>query len=134
MEKSKMINFNSPKVDVNLSAEVLYNKLSNLNNLRSILPPQISDFESTEESCSFKMSGMPKINLEISEKIPYSKISLTAKDSQVPFNLVCLISDNGENCKAILEINAELNMMMKMMLEKPLTNFLNSVAGGLTKL
>ena len=77
---------------------------------------------------------MPKISLEISEKIPYSKISLRAKDSQVPFNLICLISDNGENCKAVLEINAELNMMMRMMLEKPLSNFLNTAANGLEKI
>lgn len=129
-----MINFNSPEVDVNLSDKALYNKLNNLNNLKFILPPKISDFESTKDSCSFKMGEMPKINLEISEKIPYSKISLITKDSQVPFNLVCLISRNGENCKAVLEINAELNMMMKMMLEKPLTNFLTSVANGLTRL
>lgn len=129
-----MTNFKSPEIDVNLSPEALYNKLSDLNNLKSILPPQISGFESTKDSCSFKIGGMPKITLGISEKIPYSKISLIAKNSQVPFNLVCLISDNGENCKALLEINAELNMMMKMMLEKPLTSFLNSAAEGLKKL
>ena len=129
-----MTTFNSPEVNVNLSAKTLFNKLSNLNNLQAILPPQISEFESTTESCSFKIGGMPKISLEIDEKIPNSRISLTAKESQVPFNLVCNITEQGENSKAALQINAELNMMRKMMLEKPLTTFLNKAAEGLSKL
>jgi len=129
-----MTNFKSPEVEINVSAEVLYNKLSNVNNLRNILPPQVSEFESTEDSCCFKMGGMPTIHLEIKEKIPNSKISLLAKDSKVPFTLECNISENGNMAKATLEINAELNMMMKMMLEKPLANFLNSASEGLKKL
>ena len=129
-----MTNYKSAEVRINLSAEELYNKLSNLNNLRSILPSEISEFQSQEDSCSFKMGGMPTISLVIAKKIPFSMISLIAKDSQVPFTLDCRIVKDGENCKAILEINAELNMMMKMMLKKPLTNFLNVASEGMKKL
>jgi hypothetical protein len=129
-----MSNFKSPEVKVNLSAEMLYAKLSNLNNLKDILPPEISDFQSTQDSCSFKMGGMPKITLVIAEKTPFSKIVLQAENSQIPFSLECNISQNGENCKALLEVNAELNMMMKMMLENPLTNFLNAIAKSLSQI
>ncbi len=80
------------------------------------------------------MGGMPTISLVIAKKIPFSIISLVAKESQVPFTLDCIINEDGENCKAVLEINAELNMMMKMMLEKPLTNFLNVASEGMKKL
>ena len=129
-----MSNFKSPEVKVNLSAEMLYAKLSNLNNLKDILPPEISDFQSTQDSCSFKMGGMPKITLVIAEKTPFSKIVLQAENSQIPFSLEFNISQNGENCKALLEVNAELNMMMQMMLENPLTNFLNAIAKRLSQI
>ena len=129
-----MSNFKSPEVKVNLSAEMLYAKLSNLNNLKDILPPEISDFQSTQDSCSFKMGGMPKITLVIAEKTPFSKIVLQAENSQIPFSLECNISQNGENCKALLEVNADLNMMMRMMSEKPLTNFLNAIAKSLSQI
>ena len=122
-----MSNFKSPEVKVNLSAEMLYAKLSNLNNLKDILPPEISDFQSTP-------GGMPKVNLVIAEKTAFSKIILQAENSQIPFSLACNISQNGEKCKAILEVNAELNMMMRMMLEKPLTNFLNAIAKRLSQI
>ena len=92
------------------------------------MPSSIEEFESTENTCSFKMKGMPSLNLELAEKTPFSKISLIAKDSQVPFSLNCIITEKGEKCQAILEINAELNMMMEMMVKKPLTEFLNVLA------
>ena len=125
--------FTSPEVIVNRNAEDFFVKIGDLNNLKEILPSSVKDFESTETTCSFKMKGMPAINLEIGEKTPYSKISLTAKGSQVPFSLECFITDKGDQCQARLEINAELNMMMKMMVEKPLTQFLDVLANKIEK-
>jgi len=125
--------FTSPEVIVNRNAEDFFIKIGDLNNLKEILPSSIKDFESTERTCSFKMKGMPAINLEIGEKTPYSKISLTAKGSQVPFSLECFITEKGDQCQARLEINAELNMMMKMMVEKPLTQFLDVLANKIEK-
>ena len=123
-----MVTFRSPEVIVNRSAEDFFNTIGNLNNLKEIIPSSIKDFESTESTCSFKIKGMPALNLELGEKIPFSKISLIAKDSQVPFSLDCMIIEKGKQCQASLEINAKLNMMMKIMVEKPLTQFLDVLA------
>lgn len=123
-----MATFKSPEVIVNRTAESFFNKIEDLNNLKEIMPSQIEDFESDTNTCSFKMKGMPKLELQIKEKTKYSKISLTTKGSQVPFSLDCYIIDKGEKCQARLEINAELNMMMKMMIEKPLTQLLDVLA------
>ena len=123
-----MATFKSPEVIVNKRPEELFHKIGNLNNLKDIMPSQIENFQSTESTCSFRMNGMPELALEISEKIEFSKISLTATESQVPFSLNCFISDKGEQSQVRLEINAELNMMMQMMVEKPLTQFLDILA------
>jgi hypothetical protein len=128
-----MQTFKSPEVIINKSAEDFFTKIGNLNNLREILPSSIKDFESTETTCSFKMKGMPNLNLELFEKTPFSKISLTAKGSQVPFSLDCFITEKGDKCQARLEINAELNAMMKMMVEKPLIQFLEILARKMEK-
>ena len=123
-----MTTFKSPEVIANKSAEDFFNKIGDLNNLKEIMPSQIENYESTETTCSFKMQGMPRLALEIAEKTEFSKISLTAKGSQIPFSLDCFITEKGEECQVRLEINAELNMMMKMMVEKPLTQFLDVLA------
>ena len=123
-----MATFTSPEVIINRSAENFFIKIGDLNNLKEIMPSSIKDFESTVTTCSFKMKGMPALNLELVDKTPFSKISLIAKGSQVPFSLDCFISEKGNQCQARLEINAELNMIMKTMLEKPLTQFLDALA------
>tara|TARA_B100001758_G_C18358336_1_gene584100 strand:- start:40 stop:429 length:390 start_codon:yes stop_codon:yes gene_type:complete len=123
-----MSTFSSPEVLINKSSETIFNKFSNLNNIKDILPPQIKEFESNEKTCSFKLEGLPKLKLEIIEKTPFSKISLIARESQVPFTLDCYILENNNQCQARLEVNTELNMMMRMMLEKPLTQFLDILA------
>ena len=123
-----MATFKSPEVIVNRTAKYFFTKIGDLNNLKDIMPSTIQNFESTESTCSFKMQGMPILNLKLGEKVPYSKISLTAEGSQVPFSLDCFITEKGSQCQARLEINAELNMMMKMMVKKPLTQFLDALA------
>ena len=123
-----MSTFKSPEILISKSAKDLFTKISDLNNLKEIMPSKIEGFISTESTCSFKMKGIPKVSLEILEKIEFSKISLASMDSQIPFTLECLIIENGKQCKVKLEINAKLNMMMKMMVEKPLTNFLEELA------
>ena len=129
-----MAKFKSPEVIVNKSAEELFNKIGDLNNLKEIMPSSIKDFKSTKTSCSFQMEGMPEMHLTLSERIPFSKVSLTAQGSQIPFSLDCIITDKGDQCQARLEINAELNMMMKMMVEKPLNQFLNLLSSKIEKL
>ena len=120
-----MITFSGPEVVVeNLTAKQLFNKLSNLTNLKEIIPSNIDSFEATEDSCSFKMKGMPKLEMSLSEKTPFSKISLSASGSPVSFSLDCFITDCGEKCQARLEVNSDLNMMMKIMVEKPINDFL----------
>lgn len=129
-----MTTFKSPEVIVNKSAEDLFNTIGDLNNLKNIMPSEIEDFQSTEETCSFKMQGMPRLGLKIAEKLEFSKISLTALDNQIPFSLDCFITAQGEKSQARLEINAELNMMMRMMAEKPLTKLLNVLASKMQDL
>jgi len=123
-----MTTFKSPDVIVNKTSEELFQLIGNLNNLKEIMPAEIEDYESTETTCSFKIQGIPKLTLEISERIKFSKISLIAKDSQVPLTLHCFINKSGNKCQARIEIEAELNFMMKMMVEKPITQFLNIFA------
>ena len=125
--------FKSPEIIVNKSAEELFKKIEDLNNLKDILPEEIKDFKSTKSTCSFKIKGMPEVALDISKKIEFSLISLTATESQVPFRLDCFIAEKGKECQARLEINAELNMMMKMMVEKPLKQLLNILASKMQK-
>ena len=77
------------------------------------MPPSITNFKSTQTTCSFKMENMPKINLEITERT--HKISLNAKDSQI-LSLTVSYLKMKINVKLTLKLML-LNFMMKMMVE-----------------
>ena len=125
-----MTKLESEKVEVNYSKEVLFNFLSNFNNFQKLMPEQVTNWKSTEDECSFTISGMASIGMKIIEKIPHSEIKIRS-NGKVPFhfNLSALINDAGENkSSGQLVFTADLNPMIKMMVEKPLGNFFNLLA------
>ena len=117
--------FKSEKVTANLNYKDLFEKFTNLNNLKDYLPKEVEEFESSVDNCSFKIEQLPKMSLQITEKHAYEKIKFESNESQIPFHMFCYIEKNGDNTTdVIIEIDMELNFMMKMLVQKPITIFL----------
>ena len=122
-----MTRIESDKTIVNKSPEAVFNFLSNFNNFQRLMPEQVTNWQSTEEECSFTIAGMASLGMKILEKKPHSFI-LVGKHGSAPFDftLECILSEkNPSETEAQLAFNADLNPMLKMMAVKPLTNFLN---------
>ena len=117
--------FKSEKVTANLNYIDLFEKFTNLNNLKDYLPKEVEEFESSVDNCSFKIEQLPKMSLQITEKHAYEKIKFESNESQIPFHLFCYIEKNGDNTTdVVIEIDMELNFMMKMLVQKPINIFL----------
>lgn len=131
-----MSKFSSGNKVVNQSADKLFLFLTDLNNFKGLLPPQIKNWQSTENWCSFDIEGTASLGFEIKEKKPndYIKYKEYGK-SPFPFLLIIKI-DKKEKLQTGVKISfeADLNPMMKMMLKKPLTNLLNLMADKLNEL
>lgn len=117
--------FKSEKVTANLYYKDLFEKFTNLNNLKDYLPKEVEEFESSVDNCSFKIEQLPKMSLQITEKHAYEKIKFESNESQIPFHMFCYIKKNGDNTTdVVIEIDMELNFMMKMLVQKPINIFL----------
>lgn len=120
----------SEKVDINNSSENIFNYLSDFNNFEKLMPSQVTNWTSTSEDCSFTINGMATIGMKIIDKAPFSKITITSH-GKVPFEFklfVLLTEKDTTNCVGQLTFESDMNMMMKMMVEKPLGNFFNMLA------
>ena len=125
----------SQAVTINKSDEEIFNFISDFTNFASLMPPQVQDVKITQDSCSFSIQGMPTINLKIYERTPFSNVKMKAEDGKLPFTLSCsLESVNETQCIAQFHFEAELNPMMKMMVAKPLGNFLNLLSEKLKEI
>jgi hypothetical protein len=122
--------------EIKNSQEKIYNFLSNLNNFEKLMPEQVINWKSTDNSCSFTIKGMTDLSMKISEKIPYSKINIIpGEKAPFHFSLEChLMKHNDNMTNAQIIFNAELNAMMKMLAAKPLQNFVNMLASKLKEL
>ena len=110
--------------------ERIYNFISNFNNFKQFIPgDKIKDFESTEDSCKFSVPNMGKLGLRIIEKTPYNTIKVSGDwMANQQFNLWVQLKQAAENdTKFKITIKAELNPMLKMMVSKPLQNFVDKL-------
>lgn len=117
-------------VQIENSAANIFNYLSNFNNFKQLMPEQVSNWQSTADECTFTINGMATIGMKIVEKTPTSSIRIQS-NGKVPFEftlLVLLTEKSPASCSGQLLFESELNPMLKMMVQKPLTNFFNILA------
>ena len=129
-----MTRLESKKVEVNNSSEDIFNFLSDFNNFEKLVPKdKISDWSSSADECSFNISGMATIGMKIIEKTPPSSIKIISHGKNpFDFTLNVSIASINENRSVVqLVFAAEINPFLKMMVEKPLSNFFNMLVDKL---
>jgi carbon monoxide dehydrogenase subunit G len=129
------MNISGTKVVVNKSQKETFKFLSDLKNFEQLMPASIQKFEVDGDSFIFGLKGMPEIRLVLKESTEFSNITLGAASSKLSFELVANIEEIDEaSSKVQLDFNGEFNMMMAMMVKKPLTNFIETLTDNLEKL
>ena len=130
-----MSSYKSDKIVVRKNDEDLFNTLSEFENLKNFLPPNIEKFEVYDETCILKVANLPEIKLNIHEKISNKFVSYSASESPVPFLMKSFIEEiDNDSSYLIFEIDIELNFMTKMMLEKHIKSFINQISNAASKL
>ncbi len=121
---------------IQASAEDVFNFLSEAKNIEVLLPAdKISDFKYDENGCSFKAQGGIVIPLIYQDKTPFSKIDMKSGE-KAPFSYVLsiLIQRKDENSSTgHIEFEADINMFMKMMVEKPLKSLFDVMTSNLQR-
>lgn len=109
---------------VNAPIETVFDFLAVAANLEKILPQdKISDFQADEHGCSFKVQGGIVIPLIYLAKESPNLIKMQSGD-KAPFSYTLAISLQHfeDRCEGHIAFEANINMFMKMMVEKPLIN------------
>lgn len=134
---------------VNNNQEIIYNYLSNFENLSKYVNegllekmseqvPQIkiSDFESDADSCRFQIAGMGQAEIRIIDREPMKTIKITSTGS-LPVSVVFwiqLLPVAEYETKLRLTLDADMSMMIKMMVGKKLEDGINRIADVLAAL
>lgn len=123
----------STKVHVTARPEEVAAFLSDSRNLIHLLPEdKISDWKSTETECSFKVQGGVIISLIQDGAVGTSQINMrSGQGTPFPFRLSILIEPKEDGCEGCILFDGEVNVFLKMMVEKPLTSLFNFMSDKL---
>ena len=115
-----MSSFTSTVV-LNKPVEEVYSFLKDCNNHETLQPENIYNWSSTEDEASFTIKNMAKLSLKIEERKENTEIKFVPL-GETPFDvsLIWLMEPSESGTAVTLELNADLNMMMKMVASGPL--------------
>ena len=123
------------------SQESVYAKVSDLSNLRDLIDriPEdqknnvnLENLECTADKVSTTVSPIGKVELVIVSREPFKCVKM--ETTQSPLKLIIwiqIVSTGDSSCKIKLTADADLNIFMAKMVEKPLTEALNKLADTL---
>ena len=136
--------------EINFGQEMVFTKLSDLKNLEQFVSAEkieeiknksgskgdfkLEDFVATEDRCSFKINPVGNVGIEIVERDPFKTIKFQGEKS-VPFPVtfwVQLAPVTDSSCKIRLTLHAEMNPMIKMMVNSYLEKGVEKLADLLT--
>lgn len=135
--KSSKLNIETNHQLINANQEEVYNFLIDMNNFEQLFPQdKIDNWESSEETCTMKIKSMGSLGLK---RVASNSNSLIYLDSHgktpFKFTLNIFLSEKENNrCEVHLIFDGDINPFMKMMIEKPLTEFFNSLVKKLAKI
>lgn len=109
-------------VVINKPIHEVYTYLNDLNNHEQLMPENIYNWSSTADEARFTIKNMAKLALKISQRVENKEIVCVPAE-EAPFEVklswkVEEVSASETNATFIIE--ADLNMMMKMMASGPL--------------
>lgn len=108
--------------DINRGVNEVYAFLTDLNNHEQLMPDTIYNWSSTADEARFTIQNMAKLALKVDERIEDKLVKLVPSE-KAPFEVTLrweMEPVTASVTKATLIIDADLNMMMKMIASGPL--------------
>ena len=128
------MNLEGRKIIVNKSAAELTEMLNKPEEYKNLMPAGLQKFESSEKGFKFGLKGMPEIALNI-DQVSDQGVVLKSASSSLDFALNGKMTPLDDHQTEVqLLFDGKFNPFIKMMVEKPLQNFINSLTDQIEKL
>lgn len=142
-----MTTIKSERKPINASAERVYLKLSDLDNLKPLLEripreqipedkrEMFDNLKITSDSITIPAGPVGEIKLMVTDLMPYSLIQLTGEGTPIPLVMQMEINETGhESCEVQISLSLEVPMMLRPMISGPVKNVVDQFAHVLSSI
>lgn len=133
-----MTEYTSDIQQIPYSAERVFSKLSDLNNLESVKPlleGKVKDFTFNTDSCQFKVDPVGTVGIQIVEREPFTTVKLASVKSPIEFQgWIQLKEIAPDDTRLKLTFRADIPFFLKSMISSKLEEGINTIASMLAKL
>lgn len=126
------------------SQEQVYAKVSDLSNLKALIDriPEdqkqginLENLECTPDKVSTVVQPVGKVEIAIVSREPYKCVKMESTKSPIKLYLwIQIVSTGQDSCKIKITVDADLNIFIAKMAEKPLTEAVEKLADMLAML
>ena len=132
-----MSQYESSVKNIPYPQEKVYSKLEDLNNLESLkgkIPEdKVKELTYSRDEATVSVPPMGNVTIRVVEREEPKCIKLEAVGSPIPVNMWIQIIPNGEEAaKMRVVIKAEVNFMLRSMIDKPLKEGVEKIAEALS--
>jgi len=122
-------------ISINKPISEVYAFLADFNNHQKLMPENIQEWVSTADEAHFSIQNMAKLSLKIESRVPDQEIIIVPA-AKPPFDLKLKwsLSFDNDHTDVIFTIDADLNMMMKMLASGPLQKLADHETNSLTEI
>lgn len=125
----------SDKIHIGKPRKELFEHFSKPVHFRDIMPEDVEKFEADDDWFVFGLKGLPEVKLVLDSLVPDEQISFKSASDKLQFELVARFDAlSSEATEAQLIFNGQFNPMLKMMVTRPLQNFLKKLSDNLKTL
>lgn len=142
-----MTTIRSEKTPINASAEKVFEKLSNLENLKPLLErvprekiPEdkmeiFDNMEITADTLTIPAGPVGSVKLKMTDTLPYSLIRLQGVGTPVPLSMQMELESTGpDSCEAVVSVSLDIPIMLKPMVSGPLRKIVDQFAQVLSSI
>jgi len=123
----------SPIVTINKTTSELISHYSSPANFGELMPPEVLKFEANAHSFIFGLKGLPEVKLNI-EEISETQVLMKSASDKLPFYLRVKLTPIGKQTQAQMHFEGEFNPMIKILVQRPLQNFINHLAQNMERI
>jgi carbon monoxide dehydrogenase subunit G len=137
-----METYESNVVHIQAAAQSVFDKLSNLENLKPLLDnlpskatEKVKDIAVTADTCRFTVENFGQMGFKIIEREPNKTIKFSGDDTPVEvFLWIQLVEKEAYDTKMKITLKADIPFMLKMMVGDKLKDGVNQIATLLSKI